>query len=639
VGIVAYFVNTLVEKAKFIWEILMEDITKIEKEYTKDWERKENANVNTSFGAFIGFILNKILKKPEVISKYFPPEAVKMHFNGDIHIHKLPFSLWIPYCAGWSYSKILMQGLVTPTMTSRPAKHFDSAVSHLINFFFLAAQEWTGAQAISAFDLHVAPFVRYDNLSYKEVKQGLQKMLFELNYPSRMGYQSPFTNITLVLDTVKDMLNMPAIVGGKYVGTFGDYIDEALLVNKALLELYLEGDAKGKPFTFPIITLMVTKSFDWNGSKWGELSDLIFSLAALRGSIYFLNGYATNVEALYAMCCRLTIDISKLAAHVANGGSISPGLRGLWAIPDATGSIGVITINLPRIAYLSGGSYEKLEDLLLKRLEIARKVLKVMRKRYYKSLEQGLMPITRRYLGTFANHYSTIGVIGLPEAAANFMGTMDLWNSIEKAQSALMFMKRVLRFIKKVCAEFEEEDGIFYNVEEVPGESTAYRLAMLDRKMFGDKMMIPEFNGIPFYSNSIVPYYVDVPIQLRAMWEGEVQEEFTGGVIMHLFLHEPPDPIALKKFVRNILERTKLVYLSITPTISVCSRCGYWQVGILSKCPKCDSPRIEIWSRVVGYYRPIHTYNVGRRAEFMTRVHYGGGFTIKPSDIIEWSAD
>lgn len=606
-----------------------DELLSLERDYARDWESKENANVNTSFGAWISYLLSKILKRPEILARYFPIEAVRMHFEGDIHIHKLPLSIWLPYCAGWSYARILMEGLKTPTMVSRPARHMDSAVSHLINFFFLAAQEWTGAQAVSAFDLYVAPFVHSDGLSYREVKQVLQKVLFELNYPSRMGYQSPFTNITLVLTTARRFLDMPAIVGGKQVGTLGDYIDEALLVAKALLELYLEGDAMGKPFTFPIITVMVTKSFDWHGSEWDDLTDLIFRVAALRGSIYFLNGYVTDVESLYAMCCRLTIDVR----HVMERNSSMSRIHGIWAIPDATGSIGVITINLPRVAYLSRGEEDRLEELLLERMEVARSVLQTMRQRYYRSLQMGFMPITRHYLGTFSNHYSTIGLIGLPEAAANFLGSPDIWSSVSEGNRAVMFLKKVVRFVRKVCEEFEEEDGVLYNVEEVPGESTSYRLAVLDRERFPD-MFVPMFNGVPFYSNSVVPYYADVPIPLRARWEGEVQIEFTGGVIMHLFLGEPADPIALKKLVRSILTSTKVVYLSLTPTLTICNSCGHWQVGILTRCPRCGSKKVDVWSRIVGYYRPIRTWNVGKVAEFMTRVHYTSSGALRPSEVL-----
>ena len=612
-----------------------------------DWEVYENSNTNLSYSNFRNYLFDKFVKNPHILSRYLPAKAVKMHFDGDIHIHKLPDSLWIPYCAGWSLEKILRMGLKTPTVVSKPARHLDTAVSHAINFFFMAAQEWTGAVAMSAFDLYVAPFVCRDRVDPGRIKQVLQGMLFELNYPARAGYQSPFTNITLVMDTSKELLKGAAIVGGEPVGTLGDYLDEALLVDEALMELYTEGDGVGQPFTFPIPTIMLTRDFDWNGRRWGELVDRIFEALARRGAAYLLNGYATNVEALYAMCCRLTIDTSritnnclklKIPERLIDGGcreETEEYLRkhrhayGIWALPDATGSIGVVTINLPRLAVESRGEWDALEELLMNRLEVARDVLLTWRDRYEKSLEAGLMPLTKTYLGHFWNHFSTFGLIGLPEAAANFLREPKLWFEAERRRmlEAASVMKRIVSFVRKVAEEYEEEDGFLYNVEEVPGESTAYRLAMLDYARYKERVesgevCVPGDETAFFYSNSIVPYYADVPIYERAELEGEVQREFTGGVMMHLFLGESPDPGALKKLVRNIALNTKVVYFSITPALSVCRKCGWSGVGVFDECPKCSSPEVDIWSRIVGYYRPVRNWNVGKRAEFKLRVHY-----------------
>jgi len=516
------------------------DIVSIEKEYLSksDWEVDENANSNRSFSNFLDFLLDKTLKYPNILSQYLPEKAVKMHFNGDIHIHKLPYSLWIPYCVGWSYANILRRGLRSQTVVSRPARHLDTAVSHLVNFFFQTAQEWTGAQAISAFDLYTAPFIAKDNLAPTEVKQVLQSMLFELNYPSRAGYQSPFTNITLVLDTCRDILNGDAIVGGSTVGTLGDYIDRAIDVTRALMELYLEGDALSQPFTFPIPTIMVTQDFDWRGRKWGDLVDLIFKALAYRGTAYLLNGYSSNVEALYAMCCRLTIDTLRVNNHRQSLLKVdleevqelirrSRGAWGSWALPDATGSIGVVTINLPRIAALSKGDWGKFEELLQERLEVAREVLLTWRARYEHSLASGLMPLTKSYMGNLEGHYNTFGLVGLPEAAANFMNDPTLWSSLDwrRVIEAISIEKKMVSLVDQYAREYEELDGYLYNVEEVPAESAAYRLASRDLEVLdwsnnGEHLAIPIVDGVPFYSNSIVPYYAKLSIMERAKLEG-----------------------------------------------------------------------------------------------------------------------
>ena len=624
-------------------------VKELERQYLRgvDWEVKENANTNLSYSNFRNYVFEKLVKKPEVLKEFLPSQAVEAHFRGDIHIHKLPDSLWIPYCNGWSFRRVLRLGLKTPGVVSRPARHFDTAVAHLVNLFFMGAQEFTGAQAVNAFDLYTAPFVARDGLSYERVKQVLQGMLFELNYPARAGYQSPFTNITLVLDTSREMLKGEAYIAGKTAGALGDYVGDATSIVRALFELYLEGDALGQPFTFPIPTLMLTKEFDWSGRRWGDLTDLIFEALAKKGTAYLLNGYASNVEALYAMCCRLTIDVN----HVLNKASSPLSLKftradmeeayehflkarqsskvyGIWALPDATGSIGVVTINMPRLAALSRGEWEVFEALLRSQLAKAREVLLTWRARYERSLRVGLMPITRVYLGHFRHHFNTFGVIGLPEAAANFLRDPALWTegSTRAMREAIEVEKRMVRMIREYARECEELDGCLYNVEEIPGESTGYRFARLDLQLLKEEyergeILIPSDGTGVFYSNSVVPYYADVPLYKRALWEGEVQEEFTGGVMMHLFLAESPDPKALKSLVRRIAENTKVVYFSVTPTIAVCRNCGWTAVGLVEQCPKCGK-QTDLWSRIVGYYRPTRNWNVGKKAEFKMRVHY-----------------
>jgi len=638
----------IVSKEKMLSEDRGLEIIRAEREYIEraSWEVRENANMNISYSNFRNFLFDRLLKKPEILSKYLPKEAVSDHFRGDLHIHKLPDSLFIPYCIGWSFKKILKKGLITPTIVSKPAKHVDTAIAHLTNFFFFGSQEYTGAQAASGFDVFLAPFIREDKVPYIKVKQAIQHMLFNLNYPARAGFQSPFTNITLVLDTSKQYLKEHAVIGGKELpNTLEEYLDEILVVNKALFELLIEGDAKGQPFTFPIPTIMITKNFDWNGRRWGEVTDLIFEALAKRGSAYLLNGYSTNVEALYSMCCRLTIDVSKLnnfnhfklnssSLRLKEFEDVEDYLAknrqafGIWALPDATGSIGVVTLNMPRIAALSRGEWDAFEEILYAKMEHARKVLLTWRRRYAISLKSGLMPISKVYLGHFRNHFNTFGVIGLPEAAANFMRNPKLWFECDRREinEAVSIMKKMVKMVREKAMEYEEIDNYLYNVEEIPGESTSYRLAKLDLKYFKEEVekgeiLIPSDGTAPFYSNSIIPYYANVSIPDRARWEGEVQQEFTGGVMMHLFLQESPDPKALKNLVRSIALNTKVVYFSITPTIAVCRKCGWRAIGLFEKCPNCGH-EVDLWSRIVGYYRPLRSWNIGKIAEFKLRVQY-----------------
>jgi len=619
-----------------------------------DWEVHENANTMISYSDFLGFLMGKLLKTPDVLKEYLPAKAVELHLARDIHIHKLPHSLWVPYCVGWSYAKILRLGLITPSIISKPARHLSTAISHLINFFHLTAQEWTGAQAASAIDLYAAPFVRHDGLGYGAVKQEVQKMFFELNYPTRLGYQSAFTNATIMLEADKELLASEAIVGGREVGQLGDYLDEAIQVARAFFDLSLEGDGRGQPFTFPITTLMITRDFDWTGRRWGELTDLIFEALARRGTAYILNGYSTDVSALYAMCCRLTLDISKLTKVTAEREAELKGAaeefrealargrapRGMWAMPDATGSIGVVTINLPRLAALSKGEWGRFEELLLDRLAVAREVLRAWRDRYERSLKQGLMPMTRIYLGHLAGHFSTLGLVGLPEMAANLMRDPRLWLDCERKaiQEAIGLEKKAVRLVRQVAEEYEAEDNCLYNVEEVPAESTAYRFASKDVELFKEELargelFVPREDGTPYYSNSIVPYYAPLSLPDRVRWEAEVQPEFTGGVMMHVFLNESPDPEALKKLVRRVVERTSIVYFSITPTMAVCRRCGWQAVGLFDRCPRCGAP-VDLWSRIVGYYRPVKNWNVGKRAEFRQRVHYSSTGLARAGDLL-----
>ncbi len=611
----------------------MRDIRELEAKYIK--LRKgvvDNANLNIAYTSLMDYIFGEVVC--EQLEKIIPVDVARAHRDGWIYIHKLPHSLWIPYCMGWQLLRIAKYGLKTPSIIASPPKHFLSFIKQVENFTFLAQLESTGAQAYSAIDLYSAPFIACDKLDEREVKQVIQSYLYAINTPMRIGFQTPFVNVTIVLDTVKGFLEADAYVGGKVVGALGDYLDSAILFAKCFLQLLIEGDARRQPFTFPIPTLMVTENFDWNGSRWGELTYKIFENLSEVGSPYILNGYATDVSAIYAMCCRLNIDVKKIGMRTAARSfrveldEVSEMLRkrkapfGVWAIPDATGSIGVITINLPRLGYLAKGEWDRLFEMLDEELSLARKMFAWWRKRYEYNLSVGLMPILKEYLGHLNWHYNTIGVLGLPEFAANFLGDPKLWEEASRRdlRDAIDAMVKVLRHIKEVIAEFEEEDGYLYNVEEVPAEAAAHKLAAKDAARFPD-MYIPGRESTPFYSNSIVPYYAQIPLMERVYWEAQVQPEFTGGVMCHIFLGHKLEPDEIKKLVYNVCTQTKLVYFSITPVISVCPTCGYREVGVLETCPKCKST-VDVWARVVGYYRPLSSWYAPRREEFKTRKLY-----------------
>lgn len=629
----------------------IEGIKELIEEYLneKNWLVKENANVSKTFTGLVHYITLESLKKYSLEKVY--KEESKWHVSGDVHIHDLSFASFIGYCAGWSIRSLLEKGLQTPTVVAKPAKHLDSAVDHIANFLCTAAHEWAGAQAFSKVDLYLAPFVKEDRLSndYMKIKQAVQRLVFNLNFPSRVGSQTPFTNFTFVLDTVPEFLKETAVVGGQEKEPLEAYIDEALKVAEAFIDVFDEGDAIGQPFTFPIPTILVTKNFDWEEERWGELSYKIWKLASERGSWYFLNGVnGIDPRATLSMCCRLTIDKSrvfKLISRLNGGGLLLADLQaglsngklkqrhmgGTWALPEETGSIGVVTINMSRLGYLAHGDEDKLFELFEKKLQVARKHLMNKRNRLEKILRESSihLPVTKTYLGTYSKHFNTVGLTALPEFIMNFLQDPGIWSPEltrrDKNDIVSLYIK-VLTYALKRIEEFEKEDNALYNLEETPAEGAGTRLARIDRRVFNKaikegKFFIPEWNNTPFYSNSIVPYYANIPLYRRIDIEAEVQRYFTGGVMMHIFLGEPAEPEALKKLCYRIIHNTKIVYFSFTPTQSICRNCGWRGIGIYWRCPKCNH-ETDIWSRIVGYYRPLKRWNSGRFADFMRRKMY-----------------
>jgi ribonucleoside-triphosphate reductase len=595
---------------------------------------RENANRHASVTDFLTWVMEEKLKEELSL---LPADVLRAHREGLIYVHKLPLSLYIPYCTGHSPERLLRLGLWTPTITSRPARHLDAFVDHVANFVAYMQHHFTGAQALSAIEWYAGPLARRDGV--ERLGQELQRLVYNLNYPSRPGMQTPFVNFSMPLDASKAALERPAIIGGQETGQLGEYEREARAFLVALSRVLLEGDARGLPFTFPIPTLMTTARM----LEEPEVFEAVFTAAARRGSFYWLNTRVVDPDSITAMCCRLTISKSDIVR--VNSKSLRVSLKrdaeaareewlgelikrrrgGIWAIPDATGSIGVITVNLPRIALESRGDDARFWELLGAALSLARRGLQWMRERYETLMaaepHARLYGAVRRYLPEFpAAYFSTVGLIGLPETAAIVARSPALWAEGSRRDwlSAADWMRRVVSHVREAVTKWAEEEGVPYNVEEVPAESAAHALFAKDAGRFPDAAL---YALAGLYSSSVAPYYAPMELYDRVEVEARVQREFTGGVMMHVFLGEEPDPEALARLVRR-LTATDLVYWSFTPAQTHCPRCGVTLAGLYTACPKCGSEGVEIWSRIVGYYRPLGNWLSARRKEFWTRRHY-----------------
>ncbi|MEM2154116.1 MAG: anaerobic ribonucleoside triphosphate reductase [Nitrososphaeria archaeon] len=594
---------------------------------SENFDVNENANRYPGPTGFYSYVTEKVLGENVSI---MPSDVVRMHFDGLIYVHKLPYSLYVPYCTGHSLSRLLEYGLKTPTIVARPARHLDSFVDHIANYLITMQHYFSGAQALSGIELYAGPFIREAGSSLKYVEQQVQRLVYNLNFPSRIGMQTPFTNFTIILDSGKRLLREgKAVFGGKYVGLLGDFVDEARLFVLGLANILMNGDGVGQPFTFPIPTIMATSKILYEDS---EIFNSIFSTSAKRGSFYWLNGRVVDTDSVYAMCCRLSIDrrdldyANKRLGEVSCGGFERKRFGGLWSIPDVTGSIGVITVNLPRVVLESGSEennfYEKLDSIL----DHVRIGGRWMRERYLKLLNDfpDLYYMIRVYMNEFPQmHFNTIGILGLPEAASIFYGSPKLWfeGSRRDWLNAAEWMKKVVKYIVDKAREWMLEDGFPWNVEEVPGESAAAKLAEIDATKYPEVLEYFVEPKNPIYSTSIAPYYGEIDLPDRIEIESRVQKSFTGGVMMHIFLGEEPDADALAEFNKRLVN-SDLVYWSFTPAITVCLKCERGFTGIFSRCPLCGSEKVEVWSRIIGYYRPLKNWNLYRRKEFWTRKHY-----------------
>ncbi|WP_435619913.1 ribonucleoside triphosphate reductase [Thermoanaerobacterium thermosulfurigenes] len=587
------------------------DIEKMVDEYIGklDWRVNENSNMSYSLQGLNNHIASTITAN-YWLNKIYPKEVRDAHVNGDLHIHDL--SLLSVYCCGWDLKDLLVSGFtgVEGKVQSRPPKHFRSALGQIVNFFYTLQGEAAGAQAFSNFDTYLAPFIYYDKLSYKEVKQSLQEFIFNINVPTRVGFQTPFTNITMDLVVPDILADEPVIIGGKAMNrSYKEFQKEMDMLNMAFAEVMMEGDANGRIFTFPIPTYNITKDFDWES----PVIDKIMEMTAKYGLPYFSNFVNSdlNPEDARSMCCRLRLDNRELRKR---GG-------GLFGANPLTGSIGVVTINMPRIGYLSD-SKEEFFERLGKQMDVARKSLEIKRKVLENMTEMGLYPYSKFYLrdikirfGSYwQNHFNTIGLIGMNEALLNFMGC-DITS--EKGRN---FALEVLDFMRNRLEDYQIESNYLYNLEASPAEGASYRLAKKDKELYKD--IITAGGDVPYYTNSTqLPVDFTEDIFTALDMQDELQTKYTGGTVFHGFLGENiSDPDTCKALVKKIAYNYRLPYYTITPTFSICDNHGYIS-GEHFNCPYCGN-ECEVYSRVVGYYRPLQNWNEGKREEFSDRKEF-----------------
>lgn len=584
------------------------DYKEIVNSYVKeeDWRVKENSTVTYSVGGLILHNSGSVTAN-YWLSEIYDEEIASAHRNADIHLHDL--SMLTGYCAGWSLKQLIQEGLggIPGKITSAPASHLSTLCNQMVNFLGIMQNEWAGAQAFSSFDTYLAPFVKVDNLSYREVKQCIQSFVYGVNTPSRWGTQAPFSNITLDWTVPNDLAELNCIVGGKEMDfKYKDCKKEMDMINKAFIEIMLEGDANGRGFQYPIPTYSITKDFDWSET---ENNRLLFEMTAKYGTPYFSNYINSDMQPsdIRSMCCRLRLDLRELRKKTG----------GFFGSGESTGSIGVVTINMPRIAYLATS-----EDDFFKRLDrmmdIAARSLKVKRDVVTKLLNEGLYPYTKRYLGTFENHFSTIGLVGMNEVGLNarWLGK-DMTDPATQA-----FSIKVLKHMRDRLSDYQEQYGDLYNLEATPAESTSYRLAKHDRKRWPDIKTAGNPGDVPYYTNSShlpVGYTEDIFEALDV--QDELQTLYTSGTVFHAFLGEKlPDWRAAAKLVRTIAENYKLPYYTLSPTYSICKDHGYL-AGEQFHCPKCGQPA-EVYSRITGYYRPVQNWNEGKAQEYKNRKLY-----------------
>ena len=575
-----------------------------------DWRVNANANQGYSLGGMMLNTSGKVVAN-YWLSQVYSAAAGQAHRNADLHIHDL--DMFAGYCAGWSLKDLLQQGFngVPGAIAAGPAKHFSSAVGQIVNFLGTLQNEWAGAQAFSSFDTYMAPFVRLDSMTYDQVLQGMQELIFNLNVPSRWGTQTPFTNLTFDWTCPADLADEHPLIGDEVCDfAYGDLQAEMDLINRAFMEVMTEGDAEGRVFTFPIPTYNITRDFDWDAPN----TELLFTMTAKYGLPYFQNFINSELDPgmIRSMCCRLQLDLRELLKRG----------NGLFGSAEQTGSVGVVTINMARLGYLYADDEAALTARLDELLEIGRDTLELKRTVIQHHIDAGLFPFTKRWLGTLDNHFSTLGVNGMNEMVRNF--THDAYDLTDPRGHAMCV--RLLDHVRDKMVEFQEATGHLYNLEATPAEGTTYRFAKEDRKRYpGILQAGTETN--PYYTNSSqVPVgYTDDPFEAQEMQE-ELQTKYTGGTVLHLYMNERiSSAAACKELVRRSLTAFRTPYITVTPTFSICPTHGYL-VGEHLTCEKCaalhpdaEPVECEVWTRVMGYFRPVQSFNIGKKGEYMER--------------------
>jgi ribonucleoside-triphosphate reductase len=609
--------------------VLIDAITSIDEYVSQaDWRVKENANQGFSLGGLILNTAGKITAN-YWLNHVYSPQIAKAHINADFHIHDL--NLLGGYCAGWSLKNLLNEGFngVPDKIESKPPKHLSSALMQMVNFLGTLQNEWAGAQSFSSFDTYLAPYVYKDKLDYEEVKQLIQQFVFNLNTPSRWGCQSPFVNLTFdwtVPDDLKDKIplcnNEPLLSDEPHL-RYKDFTKEMAMINKAYLEVMVEGDKQGRVFTFPIPTYNITEEFDWEG----ENVDLLFDVTAKYGIPYFQNFIGSQYKydehgnkirneeaytpgAVRSMCCRLQLDLSELLKRG----------NGLFGSAEMTGSIGVVTLNMARLGYLFKGDAQGLVKEIKRLMILGKESLEMKRKIVQKNLDRGLYPYTKRYLGHLRNHFSTIGVNGMNEMIENFFDGKENIST----EKGITFAIHILEMMRDEIKQFQEETGNLYNLEATPAESTTYRFAKEDVKRFGNDIIQAGFGEYRYYTNSsqLPVGFTEDPFKALDL-QDELQIKYTGGTVLHMYLGEKmQSSTSCKSFVKKILSNYKLPYITITPTFSICPNHGYL-TGEHPYCPKCEEKvQCEVWTRVMGYYRPVSQFNIGKKGEFYQREYF-----------------
>ena len=575
-----------------------------------DWRVNANANQGYSLGGMMLNTSGKVVAN-YWLSQVYPAAAGQAHRNADLHIHDL--DMFAGYCAGWSLKDLLQQGFngVPGAIAAGPAKHFSSAVGQIVNFLGTLQNEWAGAQAFSSFDTYMAPFVRLDDMTYAQVKQCMQELIFNLNVPSRWGTQTPFTNLTFDWTCPADLADEHPLIGDEVCDfAYGDLQAEMDLINRAFMEVMTEGDAEGRVFTFPIPTYNITRDFDWDAPN----TELLFTMTAKYGLPYFQNFINSELDPgmIRSMCCRLQLDLRELLKRG----------NGLFGSAEQTGSVGVVTINMARLGHLYADDEAALTARLDELLEIGRDTLELKRTVIQHHIDAGLFPFTKRYLGTLDNHFSTLGVNGMNEMVRNF--THDAYDLTDPRGHAMCV--RLLDHVRDKMVEFQEATGHLYNLEATPAEGTTYRFAKEDRKRYPGILQAGTESN-PYYTNSsqIPVGYTDDPFEAQEMQE-ELQTKYTGGTVLHLYMNERiSSAAACKELVRRSLTAFRTPYITITPTFSICPVHGYL-VGEHLTCDKCaelhpeaEPVECEVWTRVMGYFRPVRSFNIGKKGEYAER--------------------